>query len=74
MIHNPFYLKVVFDDGQPAVERTYTRGASEAVWNMSKAIDHYTKKGTPCKVSLYDHNSALIIAEAVTSSGAETSS
>jgi len=60
MQHNPLKLTVTFPDGTPTVERTYSNGASIAVDNLSKAIDYYTNKNTPCEIVLTDHNGVII--------------
>jgi hypothetical protein len=60
-VSNPIKLTVKFADGSEPVERFYTRGATEAVENMAKAMNWYTEKKINCLISLYDFRGFLII-------------
>ena len=65
MGYNPLRILVIFADGSKPTARTYTSGASNAVEDMAKAIQWYTAKETPCRISLYDFRGALIISEVI---------
>ena len=57
----PFTLTVDFPDDSATVERLYSKGASDAVDNMAKAIEYYERKKRQCAISLRDNKGNLII-------------